>query len=382
MRMFRLAAGIFFTVCMLAGFAVTTGAQEEKGSRDSSGTTIAGVLADVKSIWPFGKCAENIVGDKKFVLFSFACKDNFTAFDRRTFLNKMTDRGWQLRREDYHIDKNNAAYFYKFQVDLDHDVYIKLFFRDPLIVWPLHENVRPKIIVFLNDVREPDEIQKWTELKLPLTVSVSLSSQKRDTILETSRKMNFDTWLFLPDSLALDTAAVTEPGESGNTAGQVQDSTKVGDAQNEVSKDSAVSLPVLNLHSLVEVLHGYPDQQFPFSGLSLSGTNPNVKHIERLRSLFKLMKKEGLKRFVAPVTPEITDTAKILDLVSAGHTYYLGQQGAINEAAWHNAYENSKSNGYSVIILDARNIEARNFLLKMIQETISFVDYTTLEHVY
>jgi hypothetical protein len=328
------------------------------------------VLGDIRSIWPFGKCADNISGDKGFILFAFACKADYTADNRRAFLDKMLARGWQLRREDYHIDKNSATYFYKFQVDLDHDAYFKLFFRDPVVIWPLHENNRPRIIILINDVQSPDEIQKWAELKLPLTLSVSMLSEQRDEIIKTARKLNYDTWLFLPDSVQIEEAP------------QKQLKMQTEEQNEEIQSTENQVQPSISLNTLTRILQKKPDQYFPYTGLTISATNPIIKNIERLRMLFKLMKREGLKKFIGPSTPEIVDTAKVLDLNSANQTYFLGEEKIMNETAWQNAYENSKNNGYSVIILDSRNLEARNFLLQMIQETVNFVDYTTLEHVY
>ena len=373
LTVFRLLLGVLLITFTVSGFGASLQSQEEKNFKDSSGMNMESILGDVRSIWPSGKCADNISGEKEFILFAFACKADFTADNRKAFLDKMIARGWQLRREDYHIDKNSASYFYKFQVDLDHDIYFKLFFRDPVVIWPLHENNRPKIVIILNDVQKTEDIQKWMELKLPFTVSVSMLSDQRDNVIEAARKLSYDTWLFIPDSVEFKDPNEKSINESKNNS---QEDTEK-ETQNPVVSQSSE-----NLETLTEILSKKQDQYFPYSGITISSTNLHIKNIERLRTLFKIMKKEGLKKFVGPSSPEIIDTSKVLDIYSPANTYYLGLGKTINETAWQNAYENAKNNGYSVIILDARNNDARNFLLQMIQQTISFIDYTNLEHVY
>jgi len=380
LTLFRLAIIFLF----LSGLAFPVVSQDQTNSGELTKASISHLLGEIRMIWPYGNCADNITINKNHTLLVFACKADYSADNRKIFLDKILANGWQLRREDYHIDKNSAAYFYKFQANIDHDVYIKLFFRDPSIIWPLHENTRPKIFILLNDVQSADEMRMWTELKLPLTLSVSATSGERDAIIELAQKFSFDTWLFLPDSFRIEDPKENHNG--GEISKEQEQTTEDGSNEDNVieNQTSFAEDPQpdsINLQTLTEILKEKPDPKFPYSGISISDTNPYIKNIEKLRTLFTLMKKEGLKKFIGPAIPEITDTARIKEMVTPNQTYYLGSSKNNNETAWRDAYENSKINGYSVIVLDARNIDARNFLLKMIQETISFIDYSKMDHI-
>lgn len=355
------ASAIVFTFLSLSFSLFSLDEKVLKDSGNISSGGIARVSEDLRKIWPSGKCADNIIGNKSYVLLTVACKANYTSDNRKEFLDQMLGRGWKLIREDYHIDKNNANYFYKFQVDLDHNVFIKLFFKDPSIIWPLHENERPKIRILLNDVQSLQDIEFWAKIKLPLSISISMAASEREQIVESAKKLNYDIWLFLPDMM--NSSPVDEPVLENQ----------------EVSSEKNPPPPELP-EALSDILKKNPDQNFPYSGLSIASTNPHIKDIQILRNIFTAMKKEGLRKFAGPTTLEIQDTARILEIASVDHTFYLGLTENINETVWQDALANAKENGSSVIILDAKNIDARSFLLKMIQDTINFVDYTTMEH--
>ena len=349
--------------------------QGEEKSTDAASISTEKILADIRLIWPDGKCADHFSGDKNYMLVSFACSSNYTADNRKSFLDAMLGRGWKLTRENYHIDRNSASYYYKFQVDLEHDIYFKLFFRDPDVVWPLHENERPQIMILLNDVQSLDELKLWEEVKLPLTISVSLLTADRDVIIKKARELNYDIWLYIPDFIEeweltkKNTEKQPETGKAseGNAVPQAN-------AEGKVNEDAGTNKAVS------EILKKNPEHDFPYSGLSISGTNPVSTNIESLRALFKTMKKEGLKKFAGPRNREIQDTAQILRIENVNQTYYMNSGKDLFESTWQSAYENSKLNKYSLIILDVRDIEARSYLLKMVSETVSFIDFTTIGH--
>ncbi|MDH4200718.1 MAG: hypothetical protein OEV66_10100 [Spirochaetia bacterium] len=327
---------------------------ENSNLEDSTTNGIEKIIEDLKTIWPDGKCAENISGDKRYILTSLACKADYSAQNRDAFLDYMVKMNWKIRKERYQIDKDNASYFYKFETRESKNIYVKLFFRDPRIIWPLHENKRPQISLVINNVASAGQLEIWEKIKLPWTVSLSLDSQDINGLSEKCRKSGFDTWIYLPDASSGD--------DSGN--------------DNETAKKL-----LENLNRIAGSPEKNPEQIFHYSGLTVASSFTYLKKVDILRQIFASMRGAGLKMVMAPNSLEVADTAKIQEIKFIA-AYYLGSMADQNNLVWHEAYENAKQTGHSVIILNAADEAARSFLLGKLQASMNYIEFTDVSHLW
>ena len=128
----------------------------------------------------------------------------------------------------------------------------------------------------------------------------------------------------------------------------------------------------------MELLANYPDEDFPFSGLCISENSKISQETRLVRILIESMKSFGLNMLVSAPTLEIKDTAKILGVNSDTNTYYLSKDYEKNKTIWSDALNHAKESGSSIILLDAKDDDSRNFLLANVSETIDFVDFVKL----
>lgn len=328
------------------------------------------LMQELREIWPNGKCANHISGNSRFVLVTWACKDSYSASNRQAFLKLMESKGWKLKKETYRLDRNNAGYFYKFEVNYKRNIYFRLFFRQPAVVWPIHENKRPQFILVINNIITSADLDTWSKVKIPITFSLSMQAINLKSLTETAQKSKRDIWISF--SGFNNPLQEKKPGLQSEAKSETKNEIK-----NDINKEQAGQNSLLQLETLIK---DSPEQNFPFSGLTIAADASGIKEVEALRELFTVLKKGGIRKVISPYTLEVKDTAKIFEIEAFTNSYYLQSSDEKNERIWKEAFENARSSGYSIIIIDAHNPDSRRFIFKKLEQNGSFEDFTNLSN--
>jgi hypothetical protein len=306
------------------------------GQEETKPDSLNLLVKEIRRIWPNGNCAENLSGNKKFIIVSLACSGDYTSKNRNIFLKTVLGKGWNVEKETYRIDPNSAGYFYKFSNNKNKYFYVKLFFRNPLIVWPVHENHRPKIAILVNNVKDVSNLDFWETIKLPLSVSINIEDEKSGQSIKRAEELNYDKVIFFP-----------------------------------IEEEKSIEAYLMGLKS-------YPEENFPFSALTILPGTRIIKETKLARELINNMKLFGVNKIISPNSLEITDTAKVLDIKILTSVYYLGINYEANKTSWNDAYNHAKKNGYSIVVINADDQDSRSFLISNISESMKFIDFVKI----
>ena len=135
----------------------------------------------------------------KFTSITYSCDGNFTEKDRNNFLKTMFDQKLLLFSSTYKIIKQTGQYKFIFEPDISvkKRVSIELIFHNANELWPHRILDNPMLALYVHDLSNKKDLEKWNNLGIPLSYGVIPGSLNNNNFMQALRssKLDADIWL-------------------------------------------------------------------------------------------------------------------------------------------------------------------------------------------
>ena len=307
------------------------------------------VAEELAALWPEKGCAHYVTRYSGEPLISLACKGDYTSRERQQFLDDIFKKGFILKEQTEKLSPRSGFYLYKTEYPLGSGklVFIKLYFRDAVFLWPKTPFNDGSVAVFVEDVYRLKDLVKWQSLGVPLSYGVV--PHKRET-REVSEKIRTYKQAELWMSLSL------EPVKMSPLRGKIL---RVGDAMDP------------------EKLKTFLDESFAEVG-EVKGVNNRMgslftKNVYAMRRLVAALKEREVDYFLDTQTTRSSvayETAQIMSMHAFKRDYILDHHTNLQylQKNWAYTMKALKDKGWAIVIVHAGNWRSYEFIKEMIRK--------------
>ncbi|MCS6985296.1 MAG: divergent polysaccharide deacetylase family protein [Leptospiraceae bacterium] len=303
------------------------------------------VANDLLKIWPERQCAYYIGLERGYPMLSMACRGNYSASERRLFLDTLYRHGFFLQEESYKLFPGSGTYLYKTEHSLfaDKPIFIKLFLRQSRFLYPQMPVTSPQIALVVLDLYREEDLANWQSLGIPLTYAITPLRQESALLRQKIESYGQDVWLNLR----------LEPEKLQPSHGKVVTVADVLDQAllEKLSQDLKNSLG---------------DK---VTGATYTYGSAFAKNVFAIRSLLSMLRDLSVEYFLNTASfPGFLDTARIMSFRSYQADVMINNKARDLRKDFERAKSIAKKNGYAIVVVEAANKNFFHFLKELLKK--------------
>ena len=313
---------------------------EKKGLPESF--TWDGLANEIEDLWPERECAHDISYYSGYRMVSIACTGDFTSRTRQKILDMFFKNRLVMKNESHRLDKKSGLYLYKLQDSKGHASFVKIYVRDARILWPIHERSLPQVALYVQNINTAEQLVEWQTLGIALTYGVMPGRKDTAHLLEQVNMYGQEAWIRL---------AMESSGESKQD--KFLESRMLTTAEGRNSSELGHYLDIM-----------IPDGSI-VTGVSSYEGSTFLNDVISLRNLFTQLRRRGIHYFLDTQNAEMSggyDTARIMSLNAFRSDFLFPENEEEMMETWKEAIIKAREKGTVIIVVDAGNYKARDFL--------------------
>ncbi len=320
----------------------------------------------ILQLWDDGKgdvCSSMISSRKGYPFISIACERDYSEKDRQKFLDVLFSYNASLKNEDFEIKKKSGIYLYKVEYPSQSGsyAYIKLFFRNAYDLYPDMLKRNKKISIFVKDLATKEELFLWQSLGVPIAYSVIPNNDQSREIAEKISNYNQELWLSIDLSEGIQESII----------------------ENSLSEKNAGDPEVMNqyLNNLLGQLQYFDEKEEGksllaknISGFVFSQEADYLQNIYALRMLLENVKSRQINSILMTGMESdgvVKPTALVMGYGVYNSTLIIQENQSrkyLESAIYGDLKKSLENNGYALLVLDAQNTGAANYLKSVIRK--------------
>lgn len=317
------------------------------------------IASEIVDFWPNDHCAHEMLQYSGYRLVSIACDGDYTGDTRNKVLGLLFQRDVHLKEENYRLEKKSGLYLYKLETKYGSEkhVFLKIYVRNARILWPVHERKKPQMAIYVQNLTQEDDLINWQTLGVNLSYGIKPGTANTSRLIEKIDSYGQEIWL-----------AITMESYSAET-----------DEQFKVLEIAAARDGVELGKFLDQVL---PDTS-AITGVSSIEGSLFMNDVVSLRNLFTELRRRGIHYFLDTLDEESGgyDTARIMSLNAYRSDFLMPTQGDKMMEVWSEAAKKARETGSAILVIDASNIEGREFIKKHIAELEPIMDFPAISEL-
>ncbi len=302
------------------------------------------VADNLLQVWPEKACAYHISQDTGYPLVSIACRGNFSATERRNFLDILYKNGYLLKNETYKLRDSSGTYLYKTSNGTisEDPIFFKVYVREATALYPQMPVTVPQIAIVVNELATEKELADWQSLGVPLTYSLAPFRNETAELRNRINEYGQEAWV----TLRLEPLRSKPSDGKVLTLAEALNADEIENFANELNKSLGGEV----------------------KGFTYLLGSAFVKNIYALRALMSKLREAQITLFLEPGHERnAIETARIMSFHSFQNNAHFSGKAQQLQQQWSRILQIAAKNGYAIITVNANDQSAQIFLRNTIR---------------
>ena len=301
-------------------------------------STTEDMLNEITAIWPANACGHFSTVENNIPLYSIACSGDYTAKERKAFLDVIFKEGYQLRNENWKHGNRSGYYVYRTERarGTGDFAFFKLFFRDSRWLYPNVPGDGAQLLLYVREVTDIESLMAWQSLGVPIVFGLNIFNDNSPALAEKITEYGQAYLLSFP----------LEPKKANPQDGPYLEVETALDSQ-----------------KLSELIDHRIAQYNDIRGFSYTMGSIFTENVFAMRQLLSHVRGRGIQFYFDPVSAGTAfETARLMSFQAYRSTNIIEAGLKSPKTYWDRAIAHSKKSGYSLVVLDGDAVKARDYI--------------------